>query len=177
MAQTTTSNPGRPTTDEYAPFFAGYVARVPDGDIIAILLTQLEATITLLGSLSREQALARPTPADWNILEVLGHITDGEQVFAYRALRIARGDATPLAGFEQDDYVRTQRATERTLEELLEAYTAQRRATVAMLRGFDGEAWLRRGTVSGHPSSARTWAYVAAGHELHHIEDFRLRYL
>ncbi len=167
---------GRPGADEYASFFAGYVERVPDGDILAIVQAQLDSTQSLLAPLSRAQALARPTPEDWNILEVLGHITDGEQVFAYRALRIARGDATPLAGFEQDDYVRAAHCSERTLDDLLDAYAAQRRATMALLRGFNADAWQRRGTVSGHPSSARAWAYIAAGHELHHIADFHARY-
>jgi hypothetical protein len=168
--------PSRPDPHEYAPFFAGYVARVPDGDILALLEAHSERVQALLAPLSRERALARPTPADWNTLEVLGHITDGEQVFAYRALRIARGDPTPLAGFEQDDYVRAARFAERELSELLEAYVAQRRATIALLRGFGAEAWLRRGTVSGHLCSARAWAYIAAGHELHHIADFHERY-
>ncbi len=95
-------NGGRPAADEYTSFFAGYIDHVPDGDILAILQTQLDATHALLAPLSRVQALARPTPADWNLLQVLGHITDGEQVFAYRALRIARGDPAPLAGFEQE---------------------------------------------------------------------------
>ena len=111
-------NGGRPTADEYASFFAGYIDRVPDGDILAILQTQLDATHALLAPLSRVQALARPTPADWNLLEVLGHITDGEQVFAYRSLRIARGDPAPLAGFEQDDYVRTAPGADRMLDNL-----------------------------------------------------------
>jgi hypothetical protein len=167
---------GRPAADEYAAFFGGYVERVPDGDILAILQAQLDATHALLAPLSRAQALARPTPEDWNILEVLGHITDGEQVFAYRALRLSRGDTTPLAGFEQDDYVRAAHCSDRMLDDLLEAYAAQRRATIALLRGFDAEAWQRRGTVSGHSSSARAWAYIAAGHELHHIADFHARY-
>lgn len=167
---------GRPDPDEYAPFFAGYVARVPEGDILELLEAQLGVMQALLAPLSRAQILARPTPADWNILEVLGHITDGEQVFAYRALRIGRGDPTPLAGFEQDDYVRVARFAERELDELLAAHAAQRRATLAVLRSFDAEAWLRRGTVAGHACSARTWAYVAAGHELHHIADFHTRY-
>jgi hypothetical protein len=167
---------GRPSADEYASFFAGYVGRVPDGNILDILHAQLDTTQALLGPLSRVQALARPTPTDWNILEVLGHITDGEQVFAYRVLRIARGDPTPLAGFEQDDYVRAAHSSDRTLDDLLDAYAAQRRATLALLRGFDADAWLRRGTVSGHPSSARACAYIAAGHELYHIADFHARY-
>jgi len=167
---------GRPGPDELAPFFAGYVARVPDGDIVGILEAQLAATRSLLAPLSRERVLARPAPEDWNILEVLGHITDGEQVFAYRALRIGRGDPTPLAGFEQDDYVRAGRFAEQALADLLESYTAQRRATIAVLRSFDAEAWLCPGVVSGHPCSARAWAYIAAGHELHHIADFHERY-
>lgn len=166
----------RPGPDEYAPFFADYVARVPASDILAILEQQLMTMRALLTPLSREQALFRPTPEDWNILEVLGHITDGEQVFAYRALRIGRGDPTPLAGFEQDDYVRAARFAERELDELLEAYAAQRRAMLATLRSFDAEAWMRRGTVSGHPCSARAWVWIAAGHELHHIADFHVRY-
>lgn len=76
----------------------------------------------------------------------------------------------------QDDYVRTAHSSDRTLDDLLEAYAAQRRATIAMLRGLDADAWLRRGTVSSHPSSARAWAYIAAGHERHHIADFHARY-
>jgi hypothetical protein len=167
---------GRPTADEHAPYFAGYVARVPDGDILEILERQSGALRALLAPLSRAQLLARPKPEDWNALEVLGHITDGEQVFAYRALHIARGDATPLPSFDQDDYVAAARSSERTIEDLLDAHEAQRRATIAMLRGLPADAWLRRGEASGRPSTPRAWAYIAAGHELHHIADFRERY-
>jgi uncharacterized damage-inducible protein DinB len=167
---------GRPLDDEHAPYYAGYIARVPDDAIATVLQRQLDATCALLQPLSRAQALARPTPEDWNILEVLGHITDGEQVFAYRALWIARGDATPLASFEQDDFVRTARSAERTMEDLLDAYAAQRRATIALLRSFHDEDWLRRGVVAGHACSARAWIYIAAGHEAHHIADFHARY-
>lgn len=166
----------RPTPDEYAAFYAGYVARVPAGDILQILADQHATVQALLTPLTQDQALFRPTPEDWNILEVLGHMTDGEQVFAYRALRIARGDATPLAGFDQDDYVRAARSSERPLADLLAAYSAQRQATLAMLRTFDAEAAARRGIVSGHPCSARAWAYIIAGHELYHIADFHERY-
>ena len=166
----------RPGPDEYAPFFAGYVARVPDGDLLAILEQQLHTTRALLAPLSREQALLRPTPRDWNILEVLGHITDGEQVFAYRALRIGRGDPTPLPGFEQDDYVRAARSAERELADLLAAYEAQRRATITMLQSFDAGASTQLGTVSGRPCSARACACIIAGHELYHVADFHERY-
>lgn len=169
-------SPGRPAADEYASFYAGYVERVPDGPILTTLEAQLATTTALLAPLSPAQCLARPTPDDWNILEVLGHLADGEIAFAYRAWRIGRGDPTALPGFEQDDYVRAGRYAERSLEDLLGAFAAQRRATIALLRGFDEAAWQRRGTVSGRPCSARAWAYIAAGHELHHIADFHERY-
>jgi DinB superfamily len=168
--------PGRPEVDEYASFYADYVARVPDGDIVAILSTQLEQLHALLTPLSQEQLQLRPTPTDWNALEVLGHITDGEQVFAYRALRIARGDTTPLAGFDQDQFVQAAQYGEQSLDQLLATYIAMRRATIALFTTFNLDAWHRRGTVSGHPASARAWAYIAAGHELHHIADFAVRY-
>jgi hypothetical protein len=168
--------PGRPTPDEYAAFYAGYVERVPDGDIVAILRDQLALLTARLTPLSRDQLLFRPTPTDWNALEVLGHITDGEQVFAYRALRIARGDATPLPGFAQDDYVRTAQSAERSLDELLALYTAMRQASLALYASFDDAAWQRRGVVSGHPCSVRAWAYITAGHELYHLADFAERY-
>ena len=166
----------RPAPDEYAPFYAAYVGRVPDGPLLGALERQLEATCALLAPLSRERAMARPRPDDWNILEVLGHITDAEQVFVYRALRIGRGDQTPLAGFSQDDYVRAAHFSERELAELIEAYAAQRRATIGLLRSFDEGDLLRRGNVSGNPCSARAWLYIAAGHELYHIDDFHERY-
>jgi hypothetical protein len=169
-------HPGRPTPDEYAAFYAGYVERVPDGDIVVMLRDQLALLTARLTPLSRDQLLFRPTPTDWNALEVLGHITDGEQVFAYRALRIARGDATPLPCFAQDDYVNTAQSTERSLGELLALYTAMRQASIALYASFDAAAWQRRGVVSDHPCSVRAWAYITAGHELHHLADFAERY-
>jgi uncharacterized damage-inducible protein DinB len=167
---------GRPGADEYMPYFAGYINRVPDGDLIAALESQHAAMVALLTPLSRERLLARPTPEDWNILEVLGHITDGEQVFAYRALRIARGDQTPLAGFEQDPYVQAGNFSARSLESMLEAYSAVRRVSITLFASLDAEALARRGVVSGHTASARAFAYIAAGHELHHLADFHARY-
>lgn len=169
-------HPGHPAPDEYATFFAGYVERVPAGEIIAILSSQLEITTARLAPLSRTQALARPTPADWNVLEVLGHITDGEQIFACRALRIARGDTAPLPGFEQDDYVNAASFSELSLEQLLATYSAMRRASIALFSTIHESAWQRRGTVSGYSCSARAWPYIAAGHELYHLADFSERY-
>lgn len=172
----TSHNPGRPETGEYLPYFGQYIDRVPEGAIIEQLTSQLDTTCRLLAPLSIEQVSYRPKPEDWNILEVLGHITDGERVFAYRALRIARNDPTPLASFDQDLFVANADFASRSLANLLDEYAAVRRATLALFRSLSPAAWLRIGTASDHPMSVRALAYISAGHELHHIADFHQRY-
>lgn len=167
---------GRPEAGEYLPYFGQYIDRVPQGDIIEQLTQQLDATCRLLAPLSSAQVNYRPKPEDWNILEVLGHITDGERVFAYRALRIARNDPTPLASFDQDLFVANADFASRSLADLLDEYAAVRRATLALFRSLSPAAWLRIGTASDHPMSVRALAYISAGHELHHIADFHQRY-
>ena len=172
----TATHPGRPEAGEYLPYFGQYIDRVPTGAIVELLTKQLEATCRLLAPLSPTQVHYRPKPEDWNILEVLGHITDGERVFAYRALRIARNDPTPLASFDQDRFVANADFAIRPLADLLEAYTAVRRASLTLFRSLSPAAWLRKGTASDHPISVRALAYISAGHELHHIADFHQRY-
>ena len=112
----------RPQPDEYAPFYANYVALVPEGDILITLEAQLHDMKALLGPIGEQRAEFRYAPDKWSIKEVLGHISDSERIFAYRALRIARGDKTPLSGFEQDDYVREGSYARRKIAELLEEF-------------------------------------------------------
>lgn len=169
-------HPGRPGSDEHSPYFSLYIDRVPAGDLLAQLQRQLNETTALLAPLSVDQVNYRPKPADWNILEVLGHITDGERVFTYRALRIARNDSTPLPSFDQDHYVANANFSGRSLADLLDEYATVRRATLSFYRSLSPEAWLRQGTASDNPISVRALAYIIAGHELHHIADFRERY-
>jgi len=172
----TTHHPSRPGADEFLPYFSQYIARVPDGNILPQLQSQFDATYTLLAPLSPEQVLFRPKPEDWNILEVLGHITDGERVFTYRALRIARNDSTPLSSFDQDHYVANANFSGRSLADLLDEYGTVRRATISFFRSLSDEAWLRKGIAAENPISVRALAYIIAGHELHHIADFHERY-
>lgn len=172
----TPHNPGRPEASEYLPYFGQYIDRVPAGSIVEQLSSQLEATCRLLAPLSVEQVHYRPKPEDWNILEVLGHITDGERVFVYRALRVARNDSTPLASFDQDRFVANADFASRSLADLLDEYAAVRRATLTLFRSLSPVAWLRTGIAADHPISVRALAYIAAGHELHHIADFHQRY-
>ena len=130
----------------------------------------------MLGTLSEARALHRYAPGKWSVKEVLGHLCDTERIYAYRALRFARNDATPLPGFEEDDYVPAGRFDARPLRDLLDEWQAVRSATLALYRGLDGDALLRRGVANGNLISVRAMAWLAAGHALHHLGVLRERY-
>jgi hypothetical protein len=169
--------PARPDATEYAPDYEKYVSLVPAGDVVETLSRQIEETLALLRPVSEEQAGGAYEAGKWSVKEVVGHLLDAERVFAYRALRFARGDRTPLPGFEQDDYVAGGGFNARTLSDLLDEFAAVRRATVALLRGLDSAAWLRRGTANDSEASVRAIAHIIAGHERHHARVLRERYL
>lgn len=162
-----------PAPDEHAPYHVGYVSLVPEGTILDLLAAQINATCALLAS---AQADFRPTPADWSIAEVVGHLADTERVFAYRALRFARGDATPLPSFDQDHFVAHAGFAQRPLADLLDEFTAVRHTTLMLFRSLDEAAWRRQGVANNDAISVRAMAYIIAGHELHHVADFRNRY-
>ena len=167
----------RPQSSEYAPYYGTYVMLVPDGDFLEILEMQLQDTKRLLQPLTEQQADFRYAPGKWSIKEILGHVNDAERIFSYRLLSIARGDETPLPGFEQDDYVKTANSSSRKLSSLLEEFTAIRRATISLARSLDDSSWLRRGTASGKPVTVLAQAFIIAGHALHHQRVMAERYL
>ena len=166
----------RPQSDEYAGFFGRYVDRVPDGDIVAQLESQGEATQQLLASIDEERASYRYAPDKWSIKQVIGHMSDAERVFAFRLMSIARGEKQSLPGFDENEYVENANFDQRSLAELAEALAATRRATVALARGLDDAAWNRRGLANDNTVSVRAMAWVAAGHERHHLNVLRERY-
>lgn len=167
----------RPSSAEYAPFHAGYVAAVPDVDVLALLKKQNGETLRLLGKIGEKKSRYRYAPGKWTIREVVGHLTDAERVFAYRALTFARGDKTPLPGFDEVAWGSASNADTRTLKSLLEEFAAVRATTIAMIKGFTQEQIGRTGTASGHPVSVRGLVYVMAGHERHHVRILKERYL
>jgi uncharacterized damage-inducible protein DinB len=167
----------RPQSNEYAAYYGKYVMLVPDGNFLEILESELGELKQLLEPLTDAQADFRYASGKWSIKEILGHINDAERVFSYRLLRIARGDQTPLPGFEQDDFVRISNASSRKLSDLLEEFTAIRRSTIALIRSLDDASWLRRGTASGEPITAVAIAFIIAGHVLHHRKIFEEKYL
>ncbi len=167
---------GRPAPDEYAPFYGRYIERVPAGGIVGILARQVDDTVALLEGLSDTAAEHRYAPGKWSIKEVVGHVADGERVFAYRALRFGRGDAIALPGFDENEYVPAGRFDDRSLASVLDELVAVRRATVALLDGLPADAWLRRGVASGADVTVRALACMTAGHELHHRALLEERY-
>ncbi len=173
----TTTHRGRPDASEFAPFYAGYVAEVPDGEILEVIRRGATDFATTLATIPEARGDHRYADGKWSIRELLGHIIDTERVFSYRTLRIARGDATPLPGFDQDPYVLTSGAQQRTIGSLAAELAAVRASTIALLDSLPDEAWTRVGTASGHPVSARAMAYITAGHAEHHLEILRSRYL
>lgn len=158
----------RPQPGEYAPYYDRYISQIQGEDILDTLDQQRRQMMLLLSGRDEEDGNFRYAPDKWSAKEVLGHVCDTERVFAYRALRIARADTTPLAGFEQDDYVRNGPFANRPLEDLVEDFIAVRRATLSLLRNLDEAAWMRRGTANTNEVSVRGIAYIIAGHELHH---------
>lgn len=168
---------GRPAPEEYSSYFASYVARVPAGGIVGVLERQVAETRALLAGLSAEEAEFAYAPGKWTIKEVVGHLCDSERVFAYRALRFARGDGAELAGFDDKEFVAAGGFGQRTLADLLDEFGVVRAATVSLLAGLPAEAWTRRGVANGEVASVRGLACIIAGHELHHRALLEERYL
>ncbi len=167
----------RPSADEHAPSHEGYIGHVPPGDVRVHLRTQLHETIALFSGVDETRAGQGYGPGKWSLKEVIGHINDAERVFAYRLLRIARGDQTPLPGFEQDEWVPTSGANRRSLASLLLEFASIRASTMTLIDSLPEEAWLRKGTAGGKTVSARAIVYILAGHERHHVTILRGRQL
>lgn len=173
MAETVT----RPGTDEFAPFYAGYIARIPVGaDPIRELDAQLQTLPKNLSAVGEAGAGFRYASGKWSIKEVIGHLADAERIFGYRLLRIARADQTPLSGFDENDYVRAAGFDRRSLADLIGEWEAVRCSTAALANGLEPALWDRRGTASGNSVSARALIYIIPGHVLHHLEVLRSRY-
>lgn len=167
----------RPEKNEYAEFYADYVALVEEADVISALQKQPPDLGELLAGISEEKENYRYAVGKWSVREMLGHIVDAERVFSYRALRISRGDETPLAGFEENFYVAHSDFSNITLADTLEELSLLRRSNVLLFKNLTGEMWRRTGTASGATVSVSALAYIMVGHVRHHINILQSRYL
>lgn len=168
---------GRPDPSEYLAYFGRYIDRVPGDDALAAIEGQIGPTLTLLRGVSEADSLKRYEAGKWSLRELVGHVADAERVFAYRALRFARGDATPLPGFDQDPWIANANFDAHAWPDLLDELATVRRASVLLFRGLEAAAWRRQGVASGGPLSVRALAFIIAGHELHHVNVARTKYL
>lgn len=166
----------RPQLPEYAEPYHGYVTVVPDGDVRITLEREGERALSFYRRVPSELAGSSYAPGKWTVREVLAHVNDSERVFAYRALRFGRGDATPLATFDQEAWTPSSHANARPWEDLLDEFRVVRASTLHLVRSFAAEDWGRTGVASGWPVSVRALAWIVAGHELHHRRILIERY-
>jgi uncharacterized damage-inducible protein DinB len=167
----------KPDESEYLPYYGRYIALVSEGDVVSTLQAQMRDTNALVTGLPASSSTHRYAPGKWSVNEMLGHVIDSERIFAARALRFARSDATPLPGFEQDDYVRNASFDSYPLHELAEELESVRRSTIFLFRHLSEEAWMRSGIANNAKVTVRALAYIIAGHELHHRGILESRYL
>jgi len=159
----------RPGKNEYDAAFERYVSRVPEDDALPALGRQPSEIRAALGGLPAERAAYRYAPGKWSVRELLGHVTDSERVFGYRALCVARGDAASLPAFEENDYAANAGHDRYELADLVAEFETVRRANVSMLTHMDQKSVLRIGTANGLPISVRALAYIMVGHVRHHL--------
>jgi len=167
----------KPDATEFDAYYNKYVSLVTEPDLIRVLEEQPNELSALLGKLEEDKGKFAYAEGKWTIKEVISHLIDGERIFAYRVLRISRGDETPIEGFEQDGYIENSYANERSFDDLLSEFKLQREANLRLLNNLRDDSWKRMGTASGKPISARALGFIMAGHIRHHIGILKARYL
>jgi hypothetical protein len=167
----------KPVRGEVGDYYFVYIDKVAEGDIRQIVQAQGREAIALLESIPESKTSYRYAPDKWSIRDVVGHVSDTERVFAYRAFWFARGYDTPLPSFDQDVAVKAAHADQRSWQSLVDEFRAVRGATVTLLDALPDEAWIRAGVASGYPMTVRGLGYVIAGHVAHHLAILRDRYL
>lgn len=167
----------RPEADEHAPYYSKYISKVTDGDIVATLDLIRRDTLALLGSISEDRSMFAYAPEKWNIKEVIGHVADGERVFSYRALWFARRSEHPLPSMEENEFAKYGGHAQRSWKSIIAEYDHLRTATIDLFDNLDAESFIRRGIASGQQVSVRGLAWIIAGHDLHHREMIKSRYL
>jgi hypothetical protein len=167
----------RPDKSEYDPYYERYISLIPGDDPVAALAAQPTELQDMFTALPDEKGTYRYEDGKWSIKEVLGHLIDGERIFAYRVFRIARADETPIEGFEQDGYIENAHSNERSFGGLLEEFNLLRRANLLFFDHLRDEQWRFVGIANNSRISVRAIAFIMAGHVRHHTNILSERYL
>ncbi len=167
-----------PAESECQPYYFTYINELRGNqDIVRALSDQRGGLRALAHGIPNAAASTRPAPDEWSIKEIVGHLIDCERLYVFRALWFARGETHPLPGMMPDPWVDNTRFNARTLAQLLDEWEHNRAATIHLFDGLDDDGWLRAGVASGNPMSVRAIAWIIAGHELHHLESLREKYI
>lgn len=167
----------RPLSGEYSEYYQSYIDLVEGDDIFIALEEGNRSALNILNSFSQSKGDYRYADGKWTLKEVIGHIMDTERVFAYRALAIARGDRTPLPGFDQNEYVAHAKFNKRPLYELTYEYRLLRESTLLLFKSFDESVLQNKGNANGQDITVLSLMFIIAGHEKHHINVVKERYI
>jgi uncharacterized damage-inducible protein DinB len=167
----------RPEPAEYDPYYENYISLVESEDIMPCLRRQTDELVAAIAGLPEEKGTYAYAENKWSIKEILSHLIDAERMFAYRTLRISRGDMTPIEGFEQDGYIENSHANDRSFADLLEEFSLCRKANLILFRNLDAADWQRTGIANQKMISVRALAFIMAGHIRHHLNILQARYL
>ena len=167
---------GRPDASEYASSSADDVALVPEEEILEVLTDQLRDAVAFFQDIPESRSGFRYAPGKWSIAELVGHVIDSERVYGFRALAFARGDASPLPGFDQEDYARAARVAV-SLRALAREFGHVRRSHLLFFERLSPDDWRRSGVANGARVTVRALAYMMAGHLRHHVAILTSRYL
>jgi uncharacterized damage-inducible protein DinB len=165
----------RPDQSEFAPFYAGYIAKVPDSGP-GLLMKEQIGELDKLRALPEDKANHGYAAGKWTVKELIGHVADAERVFSYRLTRIARGDKTPLSGFDENAWAKTAPHGKRRMTEVIDEMIAVRRATLALVDSLDDSTIANVGLANNNSVSARAICWIIAGHTKHHLDILRERY-
>jgi uncharacterized damage-inducible protein DinB len=165
------------TSTEYAPFYAAYLGTIKNVDLIEELEICLHDFIKFVQDIPMDKFDYRYAEGKWTIKEIIQHLIDTERIFSCRAMRISRNDQTPLPGFDENDYVVNSDAKERNLQGLLTEYAVVRQSTLSLFKSFSKTQLLRTGTASNFTVSVRAIGFITIGHQKHHQQIFKERYL
>jgi len=167
----------RPESSEFPAYYAPYIARVPAGDLLAVLQRQGKDFTALVRAVPEGRASFRYEPGKWSVKQVVGHVCDAERIFTYRALCFSRDERAPLPGFDENTYAPASGADLRPIAELAAEFEAIRGATLALFGGMSESMLTNRGIANGNPLTVRAIAYIVAGHAFHHAAVLNERYL
>ncbi len=165
----------RPQPSEFAQYYAGYIGKVPDTGPVQQLTDQI-AEFEKLRGLSEDTGNHAYAEGKWTVKELIGHLADAERVFSYRLTRIARGDQTPLAGFDENAWAKTAPHGKRQMSSVVDEMIAIRRSTLALTDSLDDTSVGNSGVANNHPVSARAICWILAGHGRHHLDILAERY-